>query len=86
MSWLGPAYTDMGWIQVEGELPKQSSVADLAWDKAKKLLIESDWAALPDVPMTVGKKREWYEYRQKLRDIRSSVGFPDTITWPKIPE
>lgn len=32
-------------------------------------LMESDWTQLPDVPLSEEKKREWREYRQKLRDI-----------------
>jgi hypothetical protein len=32
-------------------------------------LIESDWTQLPDVPLSEEKRKEWREYRQKLRDI-----------------
>ena len=58
LSWLGSDYADLGWVVV-GEAPPdpvQASASDLACDRAKKLLAESDWSMLPDVPMTSGEK------------------------------
>ena len=86
LSWLGPAYTDMGWVEVEGEPAKKAGPEHLAWEKAKKLLRESDWAMLPDIQMTVGQKQAWMEYRRILRNIRNEAGFPHSITWPVAPE
>jgi hypothetical protein len=86
LSWLGEAYNDMGWVEV-GEGPSgpiSSSAADLAWDRAKKLLEASDWSVLPDVPMSAGDREAWMEYRRALREIRLQVGFPDNIEWPSI--
>jgi hypothetical protein len=88
LSWLGEAYADQGWFVV-GEAPAdpaQSTASELAWDRAKKLLWESDWSMLPDVPMTAGNKALWIEYRRALRDIRLQVGFPANIQWPAKPE
>ena len=88
LSWLGEAYNDMGWVEV-GDAPAGpavSSAADLAWDRAKKMLADSDWSMLPDVPMTSGTKAAWIEYRQALREVRLQPGFPNDINWPKIPE
>jgi len=88
LSWLGDAYADIGWVVV-GEAPPdpaQSSVADLTWDRAKKLLAESDWSMLPDVPMTSGQKTAWIEYRKALREIRLQAGFPSNVQWPQKPE
>ena len=88
LSWLGEAYNDMGWVEV-GDAPPApvpSSAADLAWDHAKKLLAESDWSMLSDVPMTSGAKAAWVEYRRALREIRLQPGFPDAIQWPVRPE
>lgn len=76
----------MGWVEVEGDPPAEATEADFVWEKAKTLLSESDWAVLPDVPMTVGERQKWVLYRQKLRDIRNSSGFPYTIDWPVAPE
>lgn len=50
------------------------------------MLVESDWAVLPDVPMTAGDRAEWIEYRRGLREIRLQTGFPDNIQWPKAPK
>jgi hypothetical protein len=84
LSWLGDAYADQGWFVV-GDAPAgpaQTSEADLAWERAKSLLRDSDWSMLPDVPMLASKKDLWIEYRRALRDIRLQSGFPVEITWP----
>lgn len=88
LSWLGEAYNDMGWVEVgDGPAaPVSSSAAELAWDKAKKLLAESDWSMLPDVPLLDFQKAAWVEYRRALREIRLQSGFPDAIQWPVQPE
>lgn len=88
LSWLGDAYADLGWVVVGDAppAPAQSTVAELAWDHAKQLLRDSDWAVLPDVPMVNAQRSEWIAYRKSLREIRLQVGFPDNIQWPKAPE
>lgn len=88
LGWLGDSFKDLGWFVV-GDAPPEagpSSEADLAWDKAKKFLAESDWSVLPDVPMTAGKRTEWVEYRKKLREIKLQPDFPTIIDWPKMPD
>jgi len=87
LSWLGEAYSNQGWVIV-GEAPDDpvpSTAAELAWDRAKKLLQESDWSVLSDVPMTSGDKALWIEYRRSLRVIRLQSGFPSKILWPVAP-
>ncbi len=88
LSWLGEAYADQGWVQVEGSStePAQSSAAEIAWEKTKKLLSESDWSVLSDVPMDNETRQEWLEYRRELRNIRSQKSFPLNIAWPTKPE
>jgi hypothetical protein len=88
LSWLGEAYADLGWVVV-GEAPTpiaQSTEAELAWEKAKQRLKDSDWTMLPDVPMTKAQKALWVEYRRELREIRSQTEFPTNIYWPVTPE
>ena len=88
LSWLGEAYADQGWVVV-GDAPAepaQSTEAELAWERAKKMLQESDWAMLSDVPMTAGNKALWIEYRRALREVRLQSGFPSNIQWPAKPE
>ena len=87
LSWIG--IEDKGWFLVGEDdtvEPVEQTLSEKAWNKAKALLLESDWAMLPDVPMTVGAKDDWEEYRAALRDIRSQEGFPDNINWPIKPD
>jgi Phage tail assembly chaperone protein len=78
---------DQGWFQVEGEVPvsAEATPAELAWNQAKLLLAESDWAMLPDVPLLNGDKQLWQAYRKALREIRLQSGFPNNIVWPVKP-
>lgn len=34
-----------------------------------RLLRDSDWAMLPDAPLTAEQRAEWAAYRQALRDL-----------------
>lgn len=78
----------MGWVVVGDAppAPAQSTAADLIWEQAKKLLADSDWSMLPDVPMTGAQKTAWIEYRRALREIRLQTEFPDKVVWPVKPE
>lgn len=89
LTWLGdPELADVCWVQVEGDAPStdQTSPSQLAWERAKALLKESDWSVLPDVPMTAGKRIQWQEYRNALREIKLQPDFPNNINWPNKPE
>lgn len=48
-----------------------------------RLLNESDWTQLPDVPLET--KSAWADYRQALRDITEQPGFPKNVVWPEKP-
>lgn len=52
-------------------------------DKRNRLLAESDWSMVVDVPGTINK-HEWRLYRQRLRDLTTS-GDPNNIIWPVDP-
>ena len=52
--------------------------------KRNKLLIESDWTQLPDVPLAM--KQSWAVYRQALRDITAQESYPFNVIWPTKPE
>lgn len=87
LSWLGEAYADQGWVEVEGkETTVLAAPGALAWEKVKDLLRQSDWSVLPDVPMTVEERQAWKDYRAELREVRMQSGFPVNITWPTKPE
>lgn len=51
-----------------------------------RLLAESDWTQMPDVPMGSEQKNQWGSYRQSLRDITQQAEFPWNVIWPSKPE
>lgn len=61
-----------------------ASLAVLA--QRDKMLQESDWTQLPDVPLTEEQKTAWATYRQELRDIPEQSGYPFSINWPTPPQ
>ena len=58
-------------------------LAAIARQKRNELLKQCDWTQLNDIPEAT--QLLWQPYRQVLRDIPDSVGFPQTIVWPTIP-
>lgn len=52
--------------------------------KRKKLLSESDWTQIPDVPLET--KQAWATYRQALRDITTQESYPFNVIWPTKPD
>ena len=64
--------------------PTNEQLASMIRYQRNKLLSESDWTQLPDVPDSL--KQVWATYRQALRDITSQSGFPQTVTWPTAPQ
>jgi Phage tail assembly chaperone protein len=54
-----------------------------AISKRDQLLVESDYTQLPDVPVV--NKEAWAVYRQELRDLPQTTGWPTDIQWPTKP-
>jgi len=81
---VGYAYSNGNFIS-----PYTQISADQKWEKIRvgrnKDLLSSDWTILPDSPFNDAKIAEWKTYRQALRDLPTSVGNPDDITWPTKP-
>ena len=48
-------------------------------------LVNADWSQLEDTGLSASKKAEWVTYRQSLRDLPTSSGWPHNITWPTKP-
>lgn len=44
----------------------------------------TDWTQAADVPQVL--KDRYAPYRQLLRDVPQQSGFPQTVTWPTLPE
>jgi hypothetical protein len=78
----------MGWFEVEEyepEEPAQATPEELAWERAKKLLNESDWTMLLDAPLKAQERKMYEEYRKDLRNIKDQRDFPHNIKWPVKP-
>jgi len=55
--------------------------------KRNYLLSSTDVKALPDYPHADDAARQlWLDYRQALRDLPDTDGWPSDITWPSEPE
>lgn len=66
------------WVDVVGLDPQK------VLERRFKLLSDSDWTQMPDVPLET--KAQWAEYRQALRDITLQPGYPINVVWPTKPE
>lgn len=86
LAWLGNDFKDQGWFETETVTQTVVDNYALEWNKAKVILQDTDWTMLKDAPITNEKQQEFKEYRKKIRNIKSSKGFPDNITWPSCPE
>jgi len=53
-------------------------------DKRNNLLAECDYIMMPDYPLN--NKEVWKIYRQALRDLTETIGFPNNIIWPVKPD
>lgn len=69
------------------ELPEELLHA-IACDQARQqrdaLLRGSDWTQMPDTPLSGPQRDAWVTYRQQLRDLPATEGWP-AITWPIAP-
>lgn len=72
-------------LRQENEQREAARRLEAAYAERNKRLVDSDWTQLPDVPLTDEQKTAWQTYRQALRDITSTPGWPDAIEWPVPP-
>jgi len=80
----------IGWDYIDGKsVDPDPYVPDKALDARAHRdvkLQESDWTQTADKGgLSDSKVTEWATYRQALRDLPTSSGFPDSITWPTKP-
>jgi|LakMenEpi03Aug12_release.lakeMendotaPanAssembly.Ray.scaffolds.fasta_scaffold1960121_2 hypothetical protein len=61
-----------------------NSLAIEATTRRNRLLYETDWTQLPDVPLA--NKAAWATYRQALRDVPTQSGYPVNVVWPTPPQ
>ena len=62
-----------------------ASAAANARSTRDEKLKASDWVTLKSVDTGVGITTAWKTYRQDLRDLPTSAGFPHSVTWPNPP-
>lgn len=59
----------------------EACALDKVRERRDKLLAESDWAVMPDAPMSDEVRQKWLDYRQALRDITkldvNNITLPD---------
>lgn len=65
------------------ETTEEEVRASLIISQRNKLLLQSDWTQLSDIPQET--KQKWAAYRQELRDITKQEGFPFTVKFPTKP-
>lgn len=69
---------------IEVEPKPDPHVKQQAVERRDRILAQTDWTQMPDVPLTKVKKAEWKLYRQQLRDLPQTGGFPE-CAWPSPP-
>ena len=75
------------WVEIASKPTQEEIDAITAIDKRiirNQLLAESDWTQFNDSPLTGELKTSWATYRQTLRDLPASEGWPN-ITFPDTP-
>lgn len=90
---LDPVYKNKAWTRAfktrDATNEEVQSLFDIEENKIKSkrndLLKECDWTVLPDADLTSEEITEWKKYRQALRDISTSKGYPWNVTWPTSP-
>ena len=80
-------YVDGEVVQLEEDLSILPTKEEIDLDNLRvernKLLVESDWTQLPDIPEST--KNAWQSYRQGLRDITETYSSLDDVVWPDKP-
>ena len=65
---------------------EKDGLAKSVREERNRLLNESDWRMCADSPMSEEERERWGEYRQMLRDITDSDGFPYSVSFPEAPD
>jgi len=93
---VGPVFTDttdeedVVTTAADNEAVYKASIDAQAAESVRtqrdKLIAETDWTQLADCPLSDSVKASWVTYRQELRDLPSTTGFPHEVTWPNQPD
>ena len=89
---VGPTFTDTtdedGVVTsaADNEAAYRQRIDDEAAERVRtdrnKRLTDSDWTQIAD---SSADTDAWTAYRQALRDLPSTAGFPHSVTWPEEP-
>jgi hypothetical protein len=90
LSWLGDAYADMGWVEVEGSVSELAEPTNIdpvedAENRIQAELASSEWAVSAGSGLTKAQKRIWVEYRKALHKLKNNLN-PENISFPIRPE
>lgn len=89
LSWLGDAYANQGWVQVEEPAAPEPTTEELTatvMSQIEHYILQSNpMVAADNTSMTRDQRAAWIEYRRLVREIPLQVGFPSQINWPSIP-
>ena len=84
MSWIGPAYADMGWIKLSPEEELEILKDQVATRIEKEKAIANK--ALQESSLTVEQKIHWIDYLLKLDEVYLSADFDSNVRFPARPE
>jgi hypothetical protein len=83
-----PYQETIGWEIIKLSEAEQKELYDqmeMAYRRDRnQTLLDSDFIHAPDA--CVKNLQEWLDYRQALRDLPTTEGWPKNITWPEMPE
>jgi len=92
---VGPVFTDttddgVVTTAADNEVAYKAGVDATAANSVRQTrdtkLSESDWTQLTDTQLSESVAAEWTTYRQALRDLPNTDGFPHEVTWPNQPD
>ena len=66
----------------KGELKTDEEYAAEVRAERDRLLVQTDYLAMPDYPLNEDRRAAVLAYRQALRDVPEQAGFPRQIDWP----
>tara|TARA_R100000406_G_scaffold57773_1_gene39859 strand:+ start:497 stop:865 length:369 start_codon:yes stop_codon:yes gene_type:complete len=84
LSWIGPAYADMGWIKLSPEEELEILKDQVATRIEKEKAIANK--ALQESSLTVEQKIHWIDYLLKLDEVYLSADFDSNVRFPVRPE
>ena len=81
---VGPVFADSDEETAYRTSIDNQVAASVRAERDRKLAA-CDWTVLTDSPMSDTDKAAWTSYRQSLRNLPTSEGFPHTMEWPSEP-